>query len=266
MICPQCQVWELLPRDKVCSWCGTVQVQPEPAGDLSLPSFSVGAEIRDLELADPAVTTPTTAMPVAEPVSPAAASRPSPPFVGVPPVLPPPPPRPAAPPKATYVPAGSPGHGQVLPPYQPVASAPRTPGYTAAQYPTYPPPPPARRRVSPARPRAGRRFAAALFLILVTVILYALITPPSKPAVPTLLASPNPIQRGQRTVLHWSAKGYSRVDLDGAPVDLTGSRAVYPSASTTYRLIGTERDGAQSVAEARVIVQSSSRGPARRSR
>ena len=275
MICPHCQVWELLARDKVCSWCGTVLVRRE--ADVSQASSAPSsAEARDMKSgrgiladflgsrAEPERGQPgSPAPPHAEPIRPTAArpvaaSGASPPFVPPPP---PPPPRPAAPSQATYAPVSSAASGQVLPPYQPVVSAPRAPSYIPAPYPT-----PAKGPFRPTRPRAGRRFAAALFLILVTVILYALITPASEPALPTLSASPNPIQRGQRTVLHWSAKGYGKVELDGTPVEPTGSRAVYPSVSTTYRLVATERNGTPEVAETRVIVQGPPHAPAHKPR
>ncbi len=214
------------------------------------------AEAEREQTGSPTSTPPPTATPPSAPPSPASASRPTAPFVREPP--PPPPPS-----QAPFRPVPFPAQTPVPPPYQPVASAPRAPIYSAPPYPAYPPPA-AKGPFRPARPKAGRRFLAALFLILVTVILYALITPATKPPAPTLSANPNPIQRGQRTVLHWSAKDYSTVELDGARVDATGSRAVYPSVSTTYRLVATEKNGTPDIAEARVIVQNPPRSPARK--
>ncbi len=82
--------------------------------------------------------------------------------------------------------------------------------------------------------------------------------PPPPPALnaPTasLSANPNTINPGQPTTLTWQTTNATDVSIDGiGPVDVSGSRQVTPTDSTTYHLIAKGAGGTQD-ATARVTV------------
>lgn len=80
--------------------------------------------------------------------------------------------------------------------------------------------------------------------------------PPPPPAVPTATMSANPatIQAGQSTTLTWQTSNATDVTIDGlGSVNASGSRAVSPQTSTTYRLLAKGPGGSQD-ATARVTV------------
>jgi peptidoglycan-associated lipoprotein len=80
--------------------------------------------------------------------------------------------------------------------------------------------------------------------------------PPPAPNAPTasLSANPNTIDPGQSTTLSWQTSNATDVSIDGiGPVDMSGSRQVTPSESTTYHLVAKGTGGTQD-ATARVTV------------
>jgi len=80
--------------------------------------------------------------------------------------------------------------------------------------------------------------------------------PPPTPTAPTasLSANPNIIDKGQSTTLTWQTANATDVGIDGiGPVDVSGSRQVTPSDSTTYHLVAKGAGGTQD-ASARVTV------------
>jgi peptidoglycan-associated lipoprotein len=80
--------------------------------------------------------------------------------------------------------------------------------------------------------------------------------PPPAPTAPTasLSANPNTIDQGQSTTLTWQTTNATDVSIEGiGPVDMSGSRQVTPSDSTTYHLIAKGAGGNQD-ATARVTV------------
>jgi peptidoglycan-associated lipoprotein len=82
--------------------------------------------------------------------------------------------------------------------------------------------------------------------------------PPAAPPPPqpkaTLSVSPESIQRGQSATLTWSTEDATTVTIEGiGGVDRSGSKAVTPSASTTYRLTA-KGDGGSADATARLTV------------
>jgi peptidoglycan-associated lipoprotein len=82
-----------------------------------------------------------------------------------------------------------------------------------------------------------------------------LVTPPP-PATPAaaIAAYPNVIQMGQSTTLSWQSQNADDLTIEGlGTVTASGSRAVIPTASTTYTLIAKGPGGTQD-ATARVTV------------
>jgi peptidoglycan-associated lipoprotein len=82
--------------------------------------------------------------------------------------------------------------------------------------------------------------------------------PPPPPAAPaptaSLSANPNSVDKGQATTLTWQTTNATDVSIDGiGPVETSGSRAVTPTDSTTYRLTAKGAGGTQD-ATARVTV------------
>jgi len=80
--------------------------------------------------------------------------------------------------------------------------------------------------------------------------------PPPAPNAPTasLSANPNTINPGQSTTLTWQTTNATDVSIDGiGPVEVSGSRQVTPTDSTTYHLIAKGTGGTQD-ATARVTV------------
>lgn len=80
--------------------------------------------------------------------------------------------------------------------------------------------------------------------------------PPPPAAAPTasLSANPSTIQQGQSTQLTWRTENADQVMIEGiGSVERSGSRAVTPDASTTYRLVARGSGGTQD-ATARVTV------------
>jgi peptidoglycan-associated lipoprotein len=87
--------------------------------------------------------------------------------------------------------------------------------------------------------------------------------PPPAATAPTasLSASPNTINPGQSTTLTWQTTNATDVSIDGiGPVDVSGSRPVTPSDSTTYHLIAKGAGGTQD-ATARVTVNAAPAPP-----
>jgi len=62
--------------------------------------------------------------------------------------------------------------------------------------------------------------------------------PPAAPTVASFTAEPSSIERGQSSTLNWSVTGSSSVSIDNGigAVSASGSRRVFPGASTTYTL------------------------------
>jgi peptidoglycan-associated lipoprotein len=88
-------------------------------------------------------------------------------------------------------------------------------------------------------------------------------TPPPSLAAPTasLSANPNTLNQGQSTTLTWQTTNATDVNIDGiGPVDMSGSRQVTPTDSTTYHLIAKGTGGTQE-ATARVTVNAAPAPP-----
>jgi peptidoglycan-associated lipoprotein len=88
--------------------------------------------------------------------------------------------------------------------------------------------------------------------------------PPPAPTAPTasLSANPNTLDAGQSTTLTWQTTNATDVSIDGiGPVDVSGSRQVTPTDSTTYHLIAKGSGGTQD-ATARVTVNAAPAPPA----
>jgi peptidoglycan-associated lipoprotein len=81
--------------------------------------------------------------------------------------------------------------------------------------------------------------------------------PPPPAAAPTVTLSANPttIERGQSSTLTWSSTNATSVSIDQAigDVSTSGSRAVSPSTSTTYK-ITAKGEGGSADATARITV------------
>ncbi len=80
--------------------------------------------------------------------------------------------------------------------------------------------------------------------------------PPPSLSAPTasLSANPNTLNQGQATILTWQTTNATDVSIDGiGPVDMSGSRQVTPTDSTTYHLLAKGAGGTQD-ATARVTV------------
>jgi peptidoglycan-associated lipoprotein len=87
--------------------------------------------------------------------------------------------------------------------------------------------------------------------------------PPPAPNSPTasLSASPNTVDPGQSTTLTWQTSNATDVSIDGiGPVDVSGSRQVTPTDSTTYHLVAKGTGGTQD-ATARVTVNAAPAPP-----
>jgi len=87
--------------------------------------------------------------------------------------------------------------------------------------------------------------------------------PPPAATAPTasLSANPNTIDQGQSTTLTWQTTNATDVSIDGiGPVDVSGSRQVTPTDSTTYHLIAKGAGGTQD-ATARVTVNAAPAPP-----
>jgi sugar lactone lactonase YvrE len=70
------------------------------------------------------------------------------------------------------------------------------------------------------------------------------VTPPAFPLQAAIRAVPNAVQAGQPVTLVWSTAGATSATLDGVSVELSASKTVNPSQTTTYKL--TARNGTQS--------------------
>lgn len=77
--------------------------------------------------------------------------------------------------------------------------------------------------------------------------------PPPAPTV-TLNANPTSIQSGQSSTLTWSSQNATKVELNGAAVDLNGSQTVSPTESTDYEVVATGANGQTANATAHVEV------------
>jgi peptidoglycan-associated lipoprotein len=87
--------------------------------------------------------------------------------------------------------------------------------------------------------------------------------PPPAPNAPTasLSASPNTLDPGQSTTLAWQTTNATDVSIEGiGAVDVSGSRQVTPSESTTYHLVARGTGGTQD-ATARVTVNAAPAPP-----
>ncbi len=109
---------------------------------------------------------------------------------------------------------------------------------------------------------AALAIAAVLFGV---VLLLRSVFPKEAPKSPTIVAQPNVIHPGQSSLLQWSAKGFSHVELNGQAVHTSGSRSVSPVASTTYRLSFRDSGSKTGSAETRLVVVPT-RGDARKPR
>jgi peptidoglycan-associated lipoprotein len=69
--------------------------------------------------------------------------------------------------------------------------------------------------------------------------------PPAKPGISSFSAEPSRIERGQSSTLRWSVSNATDITIDQGvgPVQQSGSRTVYPSASTTYTLVANGPGG-----------------------
>jgi peptidoglycan-associated lipoprotein len=108
------------------------------------------------------------------------------------------------------------------------------------------------------------RWAALVFALGVIMLLGAChkkVAPPPPPPPPapnsptaSLSANPNTVDAGQPTTLTWQTSNATDVSIEGiGPVDVSGTRQVTPSQSTTYHLIAKGAGGTQD-ATARVTV------------
>lgn len=82
-------------------------------------------------------------------------------------------------------------------------------------------------------------------------------TPPPAPAPAptiTLNADPTSIQAGQSATLTWSSQNATKVELNGASVDLNGSQSVSPTESTDYEAVAYGANGQTANASAHVTV------------
>jgi peptidoglycan-associated lipoprotein len=79
--------------------------------------------------------------------------------------------------------------------------------------------------------------------------------PKPRPIVKSFTAEPTSIQRGQSATLRWEVQGADSISIDNGigTVNAAGSRQVYPSSSTQYRLTARNESGEVS-ATARVNV------------
>src|SRR5690349_4486323 len=80
--------------------------------------------------------------------------------------------------------------------------------------------------------------------------------PPPPPPTPTasLNANPTTVEKGQSVTLTWRTENATSASIEGVGnVDLSGSQAVTPQDSTTYRLVA-RGPGGQQEATARVTV------------
>lgn len=80
-------------------------------------------------------------------------------------------------------------------------------------------------------------------------------TPAVKPGITSFTAEPTTIQRGQSAMLRWSVTGATSVSIDNGigTVSASGTRQVFPSATTRYTLTATSAAGSTS-ANANVTV------------
>jgi hypothetical protein len=75
----------------------------------------------------------------------------------------------------------------------------------------------------------------------VTVTVSAATT--SGPVAAGVSASPTSIASGQTSMISWHTSNAVSATLNGAPVALNGSVTVKPSATTTYKIVGTDANG-----------------------
>ena len=69
--------------------------------------------------------------------------------------------------------------------------------------------------------------------------------PPPAPSITAFTAEPSSIERGQSSTLSWSVTDASNISIDNGigTVQASGSRRVFPSASTTYTLTAAGAGG-----------------------
>jgi ABC-type transport system substrate-binding protein len=77
---------------------------------------------------------------------------------------------------------------------------------------------------------------------------------PSLAQILSFEAKSSKIERGQRTTLSWTTRDAVRVELNGKPVESSGSITVKPSKTTDYHLVATAKSGAMSDQMTRVTV------------
>lgn len=74
----------------------------------------------------------------------------------------------------------------------------------------------------------------------------AVVKPPAgKPIISSFTAEPSTIEKGQAVTLRWSVSNASDITIDQGlgPVTSSGSRQVFPSATTTYTLVANSSTG-----------------------
>jgi len=71
--------------------------------------------------------------------------------------------------------------------------------------------------------------------------------PPAAPTITAFTAEPSSIERGQSSTLNWNTTDATSISIDNGigTVQASGSRRVFPGASTTYTLTATGPGGAK---------------------
>jgi hypothetical protein len=78
---------------------------------------------------------------------------------------------------------------------------------------------------------------------------------PTGPVAAGASASPTSINRGQSSVITWTAKNAVSATLNGASVALNGSVTVMPASTTTYKISATGANGTTDWGSATVTVR-----------
>jgi len=138
--------------------------------------------------------------------------------------------------------------GALLAPEDPVSPAPAETSISlpAARVPEAKLPPP---QLPPEKPRSGRLAgilaAVVAFLLIAGGVTWFVISRRNQPWEPGLSfsASAAQINRGQQVTLQWSAADTASMKLNDEAVPVSGSRAVSPAATTTYRVTALSRGG-----------------------
>lgn len=104
--------------------------------------------------------------------------------------------------------------------------------------------------------RAGLTIVSALMLVLAAGCKHKVPPPPpppppaatpppaAKPTISFFTAEPTTVSSGQPSSLRWSVTDATNIQIEGiGQVSPTGARAVYPTATTTYRMTATGAGG-----------------------